>query len=283
MGFYCYLLKSVKTVRSTSTYIGFTVDNKRRIRQHNGEISAGAKKTVQGRPWEHVAIVSGFPNKIVALQFEWQWQHPGVSRITRDLLTVDPRKRGVKTKIEILACMLKSKLWCKLNLQVNFLNKSYLDLFINMHEGADYIPSYRLCSSLDDVPGDLSNENKENNDKSVAAKRKYSEIICTVCSELCTGLTWACSFCEECAHTICLAETCRQGFEGFIPEKVACPRCYTQAKWIDIAHGSIRIENDERLLRDSIKLEPGYEQVECYDTSINYVEWLDHNETHLEL
>jgi predicted GIY-YIG superfamily endonuclease len=40
--FFCYLLRSLKPGHPNSTYIGFTVHPKRRIRQHNGEIKAGA-------------------------------------------------------------------------------------------------------------------------------------------------------------------------------------------------------------------------------------------------
>jgi predicted GIY-YIG superfamily endonuclease len=76
----CYLLKSLKTPRATATYIGSTPNPPRRLRQHNGEISAGASKTRNGRPWDMVMIVYGFPSKVSALQFEWAWQHPWRTR-----------------------------------------------------------------------------------------------------------------------------------------------------------------------------------------------------------
>ncbi|EJF59947.1 hypothetical protein DICSQDRAFT_64131 [Dichomitus squalens LYAD-421 SS1] len=66
----CYLLKSVRTPRSTA--------------QHNGIISQGAWKTKQNRPWVMQMIVHGFPSKLAALQFEWAWQHPDISRHLRD-------------------------------------------------------------------------------------------------------------------------------------------------------------------------------------------------------
>ena len=88
MSFYCYLLQSNQTKNSSRSYIGFTTNPQRRIRQHNGEITLGAKKTLKHRPWKYILIISGFPNKIVALQFEWQFQHPFESRIVRDHLDV---------------------------------------------------------------------------------------------------------------------------------------------------------------------------------------------------
>jgi len=55
-------------------YIGYTVDFNRRIRQHNGEISGGAKKTINGRPWKPICIIKGFYDNSSALRFEYRLQ-----------------------------------------------------------------------------------------------------------------------------------------------------------------------------------------------------------------
>lgn len=75
----CYLLESIS--KKNLTYIGFTKNPTRRIRQHNGEIVnglcfilidiLGARKTSKWRPWDMLCFVHGFTNSIAALQFEW--------------------------------------------------------------------------------------------------------------------------------------------------------------------------------------------------------------------
>lgn len=79
----CYLLRSLEPQAHGRTYIGFTVDPHRRLRQHNGELTGGAKRTVRSRPWEMLAFVHGFRDTVAALQFEWAWQHPTRSRAVR--------------------------------------------------------------------------------------------------------------------------------------------------------------------------------------------------------
>ena len=58
------------------TYVGVSPDPIRRLRQHNGEIKGGAKDTTSKGPgWEHICLISGFQDKIQAMQFEWAVKH----------------------------------------------------------------------------------------------------------------------------------------------------------------------------------------------------------------
>lgn len=77
----CYILKS--TV-ANKIYVGYTVNFKRRLRKHNGEIKGGAKRTQRFRPWVPVCVIKGFYDSSSALRFEWKLQHCGPRRKARE-------------------------------------------------------------------------------------------------------------------------------------------------------------------------------------------------------
>ena len=105
----CYLLRSLAS--PGKTYIGFTVGPSKRLRQHNGEVKGGARRTKYGRPWEMVAFVHGFSSKVSALQFEWAWQNPTMSRFLKgtgalDHLRLTKRSFATSTRLQVLAALL---------------------------------------------------------------------------------------------------------------------------------------------------------------------------------
>lgn len=61
-------------------YIGCTIDIHHRLRQHNGEISGGAKYTAKHRPWQPLYLVTGFIDRRSALRFETKLQHSKVRK-----------------------------------------------------------------------------------------------------------------------------------------------------------------------------------------------------------
>ncbi|WFD35646.1 Slx4p interacting protein [Malassezia cuniculi] len=88
----CYLLRSLSS--PNRSYVGSTNNPKRRIRQHNGEIPQGAFRTRLARPWVMDAFVFGFPSRIAALQFEWSWQNPVMTRFLRSPVDSGDEDRG---------------------------------------------------------------------------------------------------------------------------------------------------------------------------------------------
>ena len=75
--YYCYILKNNDEKYKNYTYIGCTNNPLQRIRQHNQEISGGAKYTSsKGNLWEIIVLFEGFNNYKDALRCEWRLKHP---------------------------------------------------------------------------------------------------------------------------------------------------------------------------------------------------------------
>ncbi|CAB4383052.1 unnamed protein product [Rhizophagus irregularis] len=119
----CYLLRSLSPKYKQTSYIGSTNDPKRRLRQHNGEIASGAKKTSNKRPWEMILFVYGFPNHVAALQFEWSWQNPSITRRLQLKNREEFKENDDKLSTSLLALskMLKDKFWSRWPLHLHIL------------------------------------------------------------------------------------------------------------------------------------------------------------------
>ena len=121
--FGCYLVGSHNPAMRGRTYVGFTVDPPRRIRQHNGVLASGAKYTRRLRPCSMLLVVHGFPSKVQALQFEWAWQKPRLSRAVRETaaaLGVSDKSSSVVNKTKLVMAMCSLSPWKHLPLTVHF-------------------------------------------------------------------------------------------------------------------------------------------------------------------
>lgn len=99
---YCYIISNGK-----HTYNGSTNDPRRRLRQHNGEISGGARATSRTGPgWKYVALVTGFPDHVNTLQCEWRIKHPSGRPGKRD-----PQWCGVSGRVSGLGHVLRQERW----------------------------------------------------------------------------------------------------------------------------------------------------------------------------
>ena len=73
---YCYILRNRNPKYAHLTYNGSTNNPTRRLRQHNEEISGGAKYTHgRGGGWEIYCLLAGFPDHRNALSCEWRIKH----------------------------------------------------------------------------------------------------------------------------------------------------------------------------------------------------------------
>ncbi|PQM40241.1 uncharacterized protein Pyn_40917 [Prunus yedoensis var. nudiflora] len=163
--FACYLLTSRSPRYKGHTYIGFTVNPRRRIRQHNGEIAQGAWRTKRKRPWEMVLCIYGFPTNVSALQFEWAWQNPTVSKAVRQAAASFKSLGGLISKIKLAYTMLTLPPWQSLNITVNFFSSQYT----KHSAGCPRLPEQmkvKVCS-MDELPSctKLSDDLLENEDE----------------------------------------------------------------------------------------------------------------------
>ena len=80
-------------------YIGATVDPRKRLRQHNGELVGGAARTRNRGPWHFHCVISGFRSWKEALQYEWAAKY-----YTR-------RARGIHARTEAMEILNRRHRW----------------------------------------------------------------------------------------------------------------------------------------------------------------------------
>ncbi|EIM87447.1 uncharacterized protein STEHIDRAFT_139121 [Stereum hirsutum FP-91666 SS1] len=269
----CYLLKSHWIPRSTVTYIGSTPNPPRRIRQHNGEITQGAWKTKNKRPWVMQMVVYGFPSKLAALQFEWAWQHPHVSRNLRDDAGSALFKRGTGMKRNILVArtMLSYHPYNVWPLHVKIFTEEAEKIWEDVSKAADVkfpLPrGFTYCIEYEGVDGKSGKTNTErigpvdvsDDQFTTAHLTKWQTLLhnagsgleCSVCHErldisakesLTTSLCPT-NGCQAVSHLRCLSrfflEREKQG-TTIIPRGGSCPNCRSYVLWGDVVKGCFR-------------------------------------------
>jgi structure-specific endonuclease subunit SLX1 len=107
----------LQSTTSNKTYVGYSNNPFRRLREHNEEVVGRGAKRTKGNKWRIVCVVSGFPTARAALQFEICWHD---LRATRKRIKNGPdgkrryRKcpniKDCKTALErLFACQWTSK------------------------------------------------------------------------------------------------------------------------------------------------------------------------------
>lgn len=96
---YCIVLNTDDATQSDVTYVGFTVNMRKRLRQHRRCIKGGAKYTNRGTcNWTVAMVVSQFRTRREARQFEWAWKR----------CRAGTRKNVVVASLERRTCAMKA-------------------------------------------------------------------------------------------------------------------------------------------------------------------------------
>ena len=270
----CYLLRS--TVRHASLYVGSTPNPVRRLRQHNGDAKGGAVRTSKGtlRPWEMTCLVTGFPSKVAALQFEWAWQNthltrhilPG-ARITQAQMrerfspkTGKIRKRNVRPRMCLtdrllnLHLLLTSESFARWPLWATFYAedvyrvwqkttaaKGDCGVVVTMDESSKAANAAREGSKgvyAVDVGYDALKPHLEKSQKLFADGCKVKCVVCKLDLPLNGAMSLVCSSdgCHAAGHLECFARAFSKHHkeQAFLPVDGRCPSCGTKHKWVDL-------------------------------------------------
>jgi structure-specific endonuclease subunit SLX1 len=249
----CYLLVSDSEERGAHnrTYVGFTTNPWRRLRQHNGELKgAGAHRTRAFRPWRMILFVEGFRSDVQALQFEWQWQHPRKSRALRRAAEENARSGrvvqpyGVAGRLDVLARLLTIRPWSCLPLR----------LVLPIQQSKDGVAKPQIISEgwLASLPSQLRILRGFSLIEALAISpdgvgalesRHAWSYVCCICEmsdeiqveNADTCFQRAIGYCLNCAapfHVQCLARY--NNSSCLLPERVYCQRCRQAVLWADV-------------------------------------------------
>lgn len=240
----CYLLQSLKRVR---TYIGFTVNPTRRLKQHNGEIvRGGAKRTSVNRPWAMVAVVHGFFSSSQALQFEWAWQNPTLCKSIRTHAGIAKPAPGTHRprfqfrtptqQVEALALLLSVPPWCHSPLSITVPGDK--ELWYKAL-GKIKLPDW-ICVEFRSVEAMGKLEDYDFGSWMPVPERPLVG-DCGVCEEN-TGRTRRGTICVACGkhfHLHCLAaegikSSTELGEGAVIPASVQCTDCKRTIRWSEL-------------------------------------------------
>ncbi|XP_017777673.1 PREDICTED: structure-specific endonuclease subunit slx1 [Nicrophorus vespilloides] len=224
-GVYLLVCKNPKYLGRT--YIGYTVDPNRRIKQHNkGKKAGGAHRTSKRGPWSMVMIIHGFPNDIAALRFEWAWQHPQRSRRLNHLPKKKAREKSFDYCFRIMSEMLRVGPWNRLPLTIRWLDASFVKEF-----PLDKAPPMFMPIIEGSV---ISRKVKINSQKEASTSDSFVH-DCYVCGKIIEGKKLRCvnPECDLLSHVICLSRSYLQPGQ-YVPVDGDCPKCRKNFLWGDV-------------------------------------------------
>ena len=135
---FCYILKN----ENGRTYNGSTNNPVRRLRQHNKDLVGGSRATARyNGGWSYIAILSGFPDKINALQSECDFKCP----------TRKPGKRpkeyeGPIGRIKSLNLILPLEYWTK---QSTICNRDFKMKLLILEDMVQYLDKSLIPENIE--------------------------------------------------------------------------------------------------------------------------------------
>ncbi|XP_054664723.1 structure-specific endonuclease subunit SLX1 [Grus americana] len=234
-----YLLRSAHPRFGGRSYVGFTVDPERRLRQHNaGRRRGGAWRTSGRGPWEMELYVYGFPSDVAALRFEWAWQHPAASRRLPDVTPRRPRERPIAFALRLLPRLLRAPPWRRLPLRLRWLRPP-------PHPALEPAPPRHVVVERGRFHARRPRPRRPAGTRPEALDTPPTEATpppppCDLCGEPCKDeatppLRCPRPLCPLAAHPPCLARLfLRPEPRELLPVGGACPRCHAHLLWGDL-------------------------------------------------
>jgi len=245
-GVYLLVSQSTNSRFKGRTYVGFTVDPIRRLKQHNGGSEAGgAKRTSNRGPWAMVLIIYGFPNMVSALRFEWAWQHPKRSRRLNHLPLKKKNENSFQYHINIVSSMINVGPWNRLPLNIRWIRP---DLKGKVDFNKSLPPPMHMAISYGPIAAKKAKltKSKKANDIVVDWPEEVitEDNICGLCTQNFSSKEEIVSCispkCKTISHIACLAQHFRETsqeknkLDYLLPIDGTCPVCDFHCLWGDI-------------------------------------------------
>lgn len=144
-----------------------------------------------------VLLVYGFPSKVAALQFEWAWQNPHLSRQVSMEVKLSLRKKiegksqdtklrpSMKQRIEILREMLGFEGWRRWPLKVAILDEGIEKVWIETGQNEGIVKVDWTIVGEDVVESDLESEKTSQESKRDFNLKKLKTLDIKDCKLLC--------------------------------------------------------------------------------------------------
>lgn len=271
-----YILYSMNEKYKGRTYIGYTVNPNRRLKQHNaGAKFGGAHKTSKRGPWKMILIVHGFPSSTSALMFEWAWQHPASSRRLKHVKRRKSRQKLFDYCLDVLTAMLNVGPWCRLPLTVRFFDDDFYSQYRSIISPPLHMPithgpiiPKKLGSQLKKKQKKKKKDKKiqiERNDISLDETNEFHQtpmkhnchLCCLPIIDIGDKITCVQQGCSLVAHIICLGKLFSKNDGMLLPINGICPVCGTDVLWGDLIRKMIgcnlHLTDDPELIESAAK------------------------------